>query len=137
MKQEFFNLFLIIAICFVAYLIFRHFNINTREGMTDSSSTTTTDSSSSSNGVAGNAAAYAANIKANSIKIHDQLLITKYRTDYENVILNLDELVDNLMLETALTVDPTKPAESLAKIQALGKTKVALNGIMKFIDATS
>jgi type IV secretory pathway TrbL component len=137
MKQDFFNLFLIIAICFVAYLIFRHFNINTREGMVGRSTTTTTDSSSSSNGVAGGAAAYAANIKANSIKIHDQLLITKYRTDYENVILNLDDLVDNLMLETALTVDPTKPAESLTKIQELGQTKVALNSIMKFIDASS
>jgi hypothetical protein len=136
MKQDIFNLFLIIAICFVAYLIFRHFNINTREGLT-SRSTTTTDSSSTSNGIAGGAAAYAANIKANSIKIHDQLLITKYRTDYENVILNLDDLVDNLMLETALTVDPTKPAESLAKIQSLGQTKVALNSVMKFIDSSS
>jgi len=133
MKQDIFNLFLIITICFVAYLIFRHFNINTREGMT----TSTTDSSSSSDGIAGGAAAYAANIKLNSIKIHDQLLITKYRRDYENVILNLDDLVDNLMLETALTVDTKKPTESLAKIQALGQTKVALNSIMKFIDSSS
>jgi len=134
MKQDIFNLFLIIGICFVSYLIFRNFNINTKEGMTTSDSSST--ASASSNGVAGNAAAYAANIKSNVIKIHDQLLITKYRTDYENVILNLDELVDSLMLKAALTVDTTKPGETLKKIQELGQTKVALNSVMKFIDSS-
>lgn len=138
MKQDIFNLLLIIAICFAAYLIFRHFTLNTKEGMTggssDSSSTSTT---STNNGVAGGAAAYAANIKLNVIKLQDELLISKYRTDYENVILNLDDLVSNLMLQTALTIDTTKPAESLGKIQELGQTKIALNGIMKFIDATT
>ena len=140
MKQDIFNLLLIIAICFAAYLIFRHFNLNTKEGMTRGSSDSSTSSSSTSstnNGVAGGAAAYAANIKLNVIKLQDELLISKYRTDYENVILNLDDLVSNLMLQTALTIDTTKPAESLGKIQELGQTKIALNGIMKFIDATT
>ena len=132
------NLLLLIAICFVAYLIFRHFNLNTKEGMTDGSSdSSTTSTSSTNNGVAGGAAAYAANIKLNVIKLQDELLISKYRTDYENVVLNLDDLVSNLMLQTALTIDTTKPAESLGKIQELGQTKIALNGIMKFIDATT
>ena len=137
MKQDIFNLLLIIAICFVAYLILRHFNINTKEGMTGGSSDSSTSSSSTNNGVAGGAAAYAANIKLNVIKIQDQLLISKYRTDYENVILNLDDLVNNLMLQTALTIDTTKPKESLVKIQELGQTKIALNSIMKFVDASS
>jgi hypothetical protein len=132
MKQDIFNLLLIIAICFAAYLIFRHFNLNTKEGMTGGS----TSSTSTNNGVAGGAAAYAANIKLNVIKLQDELLISKYRTDYENVVLNLDDLVSNLMLQTALTIDTTKPAESLVKIQELGQTKIALNGIMKFIDAS-
>ncbi len=124
MKQDIFNLLLIIAICFVGYLIFRHFNLNTKEGMTGGSSDSSS-TSSSNNGVAGGAAAYAANIKLNVIKIQDQLLISKYRTDYENVILNLDDLVT------------TKPKESLVKIQELGQTKIALNSIMKFVDASS
>ena len=135
MKQDIFNLLLIIAICFVAYLIFRHFTLNTKEGMTDGSSDSSS-TSSTNNGVAGGAAAYAANIKLNVIKIQDQLLISKYRTDYENVILNLDDLVSNLMLQTALTIDTTKPKESLFKIQELGQTKIALNSIMKFIDSS-
>ena len=140
MKQDIFNLLLIIAICFADYLIFRHFNLNKKEGMTRGSSDSSTSSSSTSstnNGVAGGAAAYAANIKLNVIKLQDELLISKYRTDYENVVLNLDDLVSNLMLQTALTIDTTKPAESLGKIQELGQTKIALNGIMKFIDATT
>ena len=129
------NLLLIIAICFVAYLIFRHFNLNTKEGMTDDSSDTSA-APATTNGVAGGAAAYAATIKEQALKLEDQLLISKYRTDYENVVLNLDELVSNLMLQTALNIDTTKPVESLVKIQKLGQTKVALNSIMKFIDSS-
>ena len=104
--------------------------------MTDGSSDSSSSTSSTNNGVAGGAAAYAANIKLNVIKIQDQLLISKYRTDYENVILNLDDLVSNLMLQTALTIYTTKPTESLVKIQELGQTKIALNSIMKFIDSS-
>ena len=136
MKQDIFNLLLIIAICFAAYLIFRHFNLNTKEGMTSDSSDTAA-STSSTTGVAGGAAAYAAAIKDNVIKLQDKLLISKYRTDYENVVLNLDDLVSNLMLQTALNIDTTKPADSLTKLQNLGQAKIALNGIMKFIDATT
>ena len=136
MKQDILNLLLIIAICFVAYLIFRHVNLNTKEGMTPGSPNSSSSTSSANNGVAGGASAYAAKIKLNVVKIQDQLLISKYRTDYENVVLNLDDLVSNLMLQTALNIDTTKPSESLVKIQELGQTKIALNGIMKFIDAS-
>jgi hypothetical protein len=102
-----------------------------------SDSSDTSASTSTTNGVAGGAAAYAASIKEHALKLEDQLLISKYRTDYETVVLNLDELVSNLMLQTALNIDTKKPAESLVKIQQLGQTKIALNGIMKFIDASS
>lgn len=138
MKQDIFNLLLIIAICFAAYLIFRHFNLNTKEGMTKNSANSPKSTTvSTDNGIAGGASSYAANIKLTVVKIQDKLLISKYRTDYENVIINLDDLVNNLMLQTALTIDTTKPAESLVKIQELGQTKIALNGIMKFIDAST
>ena len=138
MKQDIFNLLLIIAICFAAYLIFRHFNLNTKEGMTGNSANSPKSTTvSSDNGIAGGASSYAANIKLTVVKIQDKLLISKYRTDYENVIINLDDLVNNLMLQTALTIDTTKPAESLVKIQELGQTKIALNGIMKFVDAST
>jgi len=92
------------------------------------------DSVSTSNGIAGSAAAYAANIKLLSVKSQDALLISKYRTDYENVVINVDDLVSNLMLEATLSIDSAKPQEALDKLVALNNAKAALNNVMKFID---
>ena len=101
-----------------------------REGL----ETAESSASSSSNGIAGNAAAYGANIKTQSVKAQDALLISKYRADYETVIVNMDELVDNLMLKVALTIDSSKPQEALGKLVILNQSKAALNNVMKFID---
>ena len=99
------NLFLFIAICFVAYILFRNFEYNNQyrliEGMTDGSGNVTP---SSTNGIAGNAASYGATIKSANIKMQDMFLISKYRSDYETAILNLDDLLSSLMLQTALIV---------------------------------
>lgn len=130
MEKQLINLFIFIGICFVGYLIFK--NLNFREGMTSDSSS----SSSSTNGVAGNASAYGATIKASAIKSQDTLLISKYRSDYENAILNLDDLVNNLMLTTALNIDPTKPLAGLEELNKLNNAKTALNNVMKFVDAS-
>ena len=132
MKQELMNLFLFIFICFIIYLIFRNFNFTTREGMIDSSDNTVT---APSNGIAGNAANYGAAIKAADIKLQDTFLISKYRSNYETVILNLDDFLNNLMLKTALTMDTDKPEESIQKLSTMNQAKTALNNVMKFIDA--
>ena len=80
MKQELMNLFLFIAICFAAYILFRHFEYKNQygliEGMTDGSGNTMT---ATTNGVAGNAASYGATIKSANIKMQDTFLISKYR----------------------------------------------------------
>ncbi len=131
MKKELINLFLFLAICFVAYLLFK--GINLKEGMTSSSPT----NGSSGNGLGGSAASYAATIKAETVKMQDTFLISKYRKDYENVVLNLDDLISSLMLQTALTVDTNNPLPSLTKISELNQTKTALNNVMKFIDSSS
>jgi hypothetical protein len=62
-------------------------------------------------------------------------LISKYRKDYENIILNLDDFINNLMLKTALTVDKNTPQPTLSKLSELNQAKVALNNVMKFVDA--
>ena len=102
--------------------------------MTDASGNSV---SAPENGVAGNAASYGATLKAETIKQQDMYLISKYRTDYETVILNLDDLVNNLMLGTSLSVNPSKPHEALSKLAELNQAKTALNNVMKFIDKTS
>ena len=123
------NLTIFIGICILIYFIFS--NMGVKEGM---ETTTTTTTSTTSNGVAGGAAAYAANIKAQVIKLQDTTLISKYRADYENVVINMDDLVNNLMLQVTLNVDQSKPEASLAKLAQLNMAKAALNSVMKFID---
>ena len=135
MKKEMMNLCIFAGITFIAYLIFRNLNfenLNFREGMTDASGNETS-SSSTENGIAGNATTYGANIKTQVIKLQDTMLISKYRTDYETAILNLDDLVNNLMLKTALSIDQSKPQQSLMGLSQLQQSKMALNTIMKFI----
>ena len=133
MKRELMNLFLFIGICLVLYFLFRNFNYNTQhsliEGMTDASGNAT-----AGNGIAGNAASYSAQIKAATIKLQDTFLIAKYRPDYETVILNLDDFMNNLMLKIVLSFDTENPRNSLSKLAELQQAKVALNSVMKFVD---
>lgn len=139
MKKELMNLFLFIGICSVLYWLFRnfHYNFSNREGMTDASGNTVSSSSSgTANGIAGNAATYGATIKAASIKSQDTFLISKYRSDYETAILNLDDLINNLMLKTTLTIDPNNPGASLEKLGQMQQAKTALNSVMKFVDSS-
>jgi hypothetical protein len=132
----FFNLIIFVSICILTYIIFS--NINFQEGLENksgsSTSSSSSSSSSSSNGIAGEAATYGANIKNQVIQLQDALLISKYRSDYENVIINMDDLVSNLMLKTILTIDQSKPEDGLTKLAALGQAKAALNVTMKFVD---
>jgi hypothetical protein len=123
------NLTIFIGICILIYFIFS--NMGVKEGLETATTTTT---SSSSNGVGGSAAAYGANIKAQVIKLQDTTLISKYRADYENVVINMDDLVNNLMLQVTLNIDQSKPEASLAKLAQLNMAKAALNSVMKFID---
>jgi hypothetical protein len=138
MNKQLINLLFILAICFAAYILFR--NLDFKEGMTTDSSTSTATSNSTTttttNGIAGSATNYAANIKSMTIKNQDVLLISKYRNDYENAILNLDDLINTMMLQTALTVDNSKPMASIEKLNQLNSAKVSLNSVMKFVDAS-
>lgn len=136
MKKEIMNLCLFMGLCLVLYALFRNFNYNfrNREGMTTDASGNSTEPSGT--GIAGNAATFGATVKAASIKFQDTFLISKYRTDYETVILNLDDLISNLMLKTALSMDPNNPGASLEKLNQMQQSKVALNSVMKFVDAS-
>jgi hypothetical protein len=130
--KEFYNLLLFIVICFVVFILFRSFNFSPmREGMTDASG----NNISSDNGIAGNAASYAAALKASVIQSQDVFLISKYKSDYESAILNLDDLLNNLMLKTVLTVDTSNPTDSLDKLAKMQQAKNALNSVMKFVDS--
>jgi hypothetical protein len=88
----------------------------------------------SSNGVAGNAQTFAADVKTKAVEIKDRLLISKYRADYENVILNYDDLISGMMLEKLLENSSDK-MKTLNDFVILSNAKTALNSVMKYVDA--
>lgn len=147
--KDIYNLLLFIAICFVIYVLFRSFHYNPsantwrgREGMTSGTEgeegnkpSSTLSSSGPSNGIAGNAASYGAALNSATIQMQDTFLISKYRSDYETAVLNLDDFIDHLMLKTALSVNQSNPSDSILQLSQLQQAKVALNSVMKFIDS--
>jgi hypothetical protein len=136
---EIYSLLIFIAVCFVLYIVFRNYQYNPMliEGMTDGSGNATKTSKNGmvGNGIAGNAAEYAAALKAETINSLDELMISKYRGDYEFAILNLDDAINILMLKTALTYSQEKPFDTIEKLSKLQQAKVALNSAMKFVDS--
>jgi predicted negative regulator of RcsB-dependent stress response len=68
------------------------------------------------------------------VKYQDQLHISKYSTDYENVILEMDDNINNRMLHTALSMDVNNPHETLSQLAQMDLAKSALNKVMVFID---
>lgn len=121
-----FNGFLFLVVVFVVYVVVNGLpNIKHKEGFTDASS----------NGIAGNAASYDAKLKSATTQLQDKLLISKYSADYENVIVDMDDLIDSLILAEILNINPTSPQASVKQIAELSQVKGALNGSLKFINA--
>ena len=97
------------------------------------------ENQSSTNNVAANAKPFADGLKAAAVSKVDALLIPKYRTDYENAIINTDDYINALMLEQLLKMDITTKNDSnnidiLTKISQLQSAKTSLNSIMTFVD---
>lgn len=125
---------------FIIYYIKQciYFQATIIEGLTNSEAPDTT-ATPSSNGEAGNAANYAAAIKAKVVQLQDELLISKYRKDYENAIIAMDDYVSMLMLKQVLNMKPndTNAKSNMETINALNilkSSKDALNATMKFVD---
>lgn len=134
------NVLMLLAIFFLIYIIFSTMNFGYKKEGFDSSNNSMKSSSSSSsniNGFAGNAPYYVSGIKDRVIQLQDTMLLSKYRADYENVIMGLDDLVDNLMLEKVLSITADNTQKSLEELVTLNDSKTALNNVMKFIDSSS
>ena len=89
------------------------------------------------NGEAGQASAYATSVKTTGTKLLDVLLISKYRADYENTILNMDDYIKAMMLDTVLNIDTSNKdavIASLTKLNTLNESLNSLDNVMKFVD---
>jgi len=138
MNDEFFKIVGIIIIgFFIIYIVMKMFKLQRSvvEGLTNSDTTT---SPTSTSGEAGTAASYAAGIKARVVKLQDELLISKYRKDYETAIINLDDYIGYLMIQQSLNMkldgDIKSQMEGINNLNILKNSKEALNTTMTFLD---
>jgi len=137
MKQdEFFKIIGIIIVgFFIIYMATKMFQLQTTivEGMTNNDTNV-----SPSTGEAGTSSSYAAAIKAQVVKLQDELLIAKYRKEYESVIINLDDYIGYLMIQQTLNMklDGNKKdiMEAINNLNSLKTSKDALNATMTFLD---
>jgi hypothetical protein len=142
MKEDFIKIIsILIAAFFIVYLVINMFHIQPiREGLENqqSQSQNINNLTASLSGVAGSAENYAASIKAKTVQIQDTVLISKYRKDYENVIIFLDDYLSALMLEQVLSMNVSDNLQSnIQKIQiinTLSTGKKTLNEVMSYID---
>lgn len=109
------------------------------EGMTNEDNSTVTVNAKSGTGIAGSSTNYAEAIKSQVVKLQDELLISKYRKDYENAIIHLDDLAGLMMIKVALSMkitnDPKEAVTQLNNLNILKQAKESLNSTMKFLDS--
>ena len=142
MKQdEFFKIVGILIVCFfIIYMVLKMFTLQNSviEGLTNADGTVSQDTPAPSSGEAGRAASYAAAIKAQVVKLQDELLVAKYRKDYETAIINLDDYIGYLMIKQALTLkldgDMKSNMVSINALNILKSSKESLNVTMTFLD---
>ena len=134
MNEDFLKILVVLGIAFVIISLginLLKMNKTVREGLTN-------QESGGSNGEAGNASNFAATIKAQTVLLHDTLLISKYRADYENIIINMDDYLSMLMLKQILNIDTTKDMQSsmsnLEALNTISNAKKSLNETMTFLD---
>lgn len=138
MQKDFWSLLVLVFLSIVILYLLTTMVFKKREGLENNDTTATTSTENVGDGIAGNAANYAAMIKAKSVQLQDALLISKYRTDYENTIINLEDYCNFLMLNKVLSMnmsgDPKASLETLAVLNTLSNAKRSLNECMQFVD---
>jgi hypothetical protein len=140
MQNDMFKIIgMLIVSFFIIYIVVKSFQLQASvvEGLTNADGTTT-PSSVPLSGEAGTAASYAAAIKAKVVQLQDELLIAKYRPDYEQVIINMDDYVGYLMLQQILNMkldgDVKTNIEYINNLNILKSSKDSLNTAMTFLD---
>lgn len=137
-QDEFFKIVgILIVSFFIIYMAVKMFHLQTKaiEGLTNQNDSSTTTQTS---GEAGTSASYAASVKAQVVKLQDELLIAKYRKDYEAAIINLDDYFGFSMLKLCLNLkmseDNKANFEIINKLNILKNAKESLNTTMAFLD---
>ena len=131
---------------FLIFIAFKSLNLQMTVMEGFAVTTSTTDSKTSTplniNDAAGSVGKFSNTVAEHVIKLQDTFLIKQYRKDYENLIINSDEYVSYLMLQTLLNIKPDDTTESKASnvklfetMNSLSASKATLNSLMKFVDS--
>ena len=149
-QQNYLNILLFIAVFFGAYYIYIVFfqKANNIEGMSMESAfadetaaaNSATESASSTvngaNGIAGNGPAILQNLKDQTNTIRERLNLTnpEYRKNTEDIILQLDEYLNYLGMQTILTINGNNAKNAINAVTAINNSRAALNSALKFLD---
>ena len=89
------------------------------------------------NNAAASTTSFVAGLKAQVIKMQDELLVAKYRKEYEDAIINMDDYIGFLMLKEVLNtnLDSEGVVRSANNLNSLRGMKDSLNATMKFLDS--
>ena len=157
MTDEFFNILIIILILLgCTYFYFNTIQMDTtplREGLdlmggsgskTKSKSKSnsiypTSSSSGSTENERDGASKYVDKLTHEVTKMKTGLNIATYRTDYENVLIQLNDYIGYAMLKTALDVqinldDPSSAVSAFTNLNQLNATSTTLNSLMTWLD---
>jgi hypothetical protein len=138
MKDDFFKIIGIIIVCFfIIYIVMKMFQLQTKviEGLTNDDGTTS--SSNQTSDKVATVESYAAAIKAQLIKLQDELLISKYKKKYEDVIIDLDDYIGYLMIKQVINMklgDMVSNIQDIENLNILKNSKDSLNAAMVFLD---
>ena len=134
----------IVVIILISLLFYKVFNLqiffmeSIKEGLVSSSLTT---SPTVTDGYGINAKTMATNIKSLSTALSDKLIVSKYRTDYENIIINMEDYINLLMINNVLSFNASSFSNDddiIKYLNNLGSLKLsrdALNDVMKYLDS--
>jgi hypothetical protein len=131
---------------FLIFIAFKSLNLQMKvmEGFAVTSPNTDSKKSTplNINNAAGSVGKFSNTLAEHVIKLQDTFLIKQYRKDYENLIINADEYVSYLTLQTLLNIKPDDTVESKAAnvksfetMNTLSASKATLNSLMKFVDS--
>jgi len=117
--------------CFISYYLYTSQIRRMKEGM-ENNNTKTSHSINSNE--------YYDKLKISHNSLKTKLNVPEYRTDYENIIIEMHDYTDGLMLNELLNVDPSnitneKLHSMITNINNISSGKDNLNKIMKYVDS--
>ena len=132
---------IIISLIVLAYLIINYMSMATNIEGLETAAGETTGAVAPTAGTtppipnsASAANAYATSIAQQTQVIKDQLLMSQYTADYDNIIINLEEYINVKMVQIALYSNKSGSPTFLQQLGELKASKEALNDVMTYIN---